>query len=83
VSRFAREYEQFFSSPAGISLLTWLQEQRTTEHDRAEANPEHARDYVATAKGYGQVIQHISSVSDAHVTSRYSSGAGSDNQPDV
>lgn len=62
MSRFASDYEQFFTSPAGISFLTWLQEQRTNEHDKAETNPANAGWHVSTAKAYGEVLEHIDSV---------------------
>lgn len=62
MSQFAKEYAQFFESPAGISFLTWLQERRISEHDMAEANPLAAGYHVSTAKAYGTVLQHIDSV---------------------
>lgn len=73
MSDFKGQYEQFFTSPAGISFLTWLQEQRTNEHESAERHPEGARDYSQTAKAYGQVLQHIEAVQEGIGKSRYSS----------
>jgi hypothetical protein len=62
MSQYAKEYAQFFESPAGVSLLTWLQDQRISEHDKAEANPTEAGYHVSTAKAYGDIQQHIDSV---------------------
>lgn len=59
---YKSEYAQFFTSPAGISFLTWLQEQRTNEHDKAEQNPAKAPEHAIAARVFNDVKQHIESV---------------------
>lgn len=76
MSQFTNDYDAFFTSPAGISILTWLQEQRISEHDKAEDNPEYARDHTQVAKGYKEILQHIDSVrTPLRTESRSSNGA--------
>lgn len=79
MSEFTGEFEVFFKSPAGISLLTWLKEQRTTEYQKAEMNPRDAGYYVSTAKAYSEVWQYIDSMMTEVVKSPYSSGVGNQN----
>lgn len=62
MSQFSKEYAQFFTSPAGIYLLTWLQERRLAEHERAEENPEKAPQHAMKAATYRELIEHIDSV---------------------
>lgn len=77
MSTFGAEYKQFFESPAGISLLNWLRDQRNTEHDFAEAVPVQAPYHASTAKAYSQLIQHIDSMMVGVVKpNRSSSGEG-------
>lgn len=76
MSKFSNDYDTFFTSPAGISMLTWLQEQRISEHDKAENNPDQARDHSQVAKGYREILQHIDSVrTPLRPESRSSNGA--------
>jgi len=73
MSKYKTEFETFFGSPAGISLLTWLQEQRTTEHEKGEKTPDQAGYYSQAARAYGEVLQHISTAQTGVIkTSRYS-----------
>lgn len=59
---YKSEYAQFFTSPAGQDFLTWLQEQRTSNHEKAEDNVTNAQQYAIAAKVYREVIEHIDSV---------------------
>jgi len=70
---YRAEFKTFFESPSGISLLTWLQEQRTSEHALSEQYPEQARDKSQTAKAYGQVINYIETIMLGSVHNPYSS----------
>jgi hypothetical protein len=78
MSQFRDEFETFFTSPAGINLLTWLQEQRTSMYITAESDPMNAGYAVSTAKAYGETLQHIDGVMTPMGKSPYSSRASKD-----
>lgn len=62
MSQFAKEYEQFFASPAGESLKQWLKDQREAMHEAAEKTPQMAAFNSMAAKAYGEILSHIESV---------------------
>lgn len=59
-----RAYQSFFiKAEAGQQFMKHLSELITTQHEKAENEPELSRDYVQRAKGVREVIQHIQSMS--------------------
>lgn len=62
MSKFSKEYQTFFESPAGLQFLTFITRSRDTEHEAAEDSPSEASFHAATAKAYRTVIEHIDSV---------------------
>lgn len=75
MSELSSAYELFFTSPAGISLLTWLQERRISEHEAAEKDPKLASYHSMKAAGFGEILEHIDNVQVSMNVSPYSSGA--------
>lgn len=62
MSQFAKEYKQFFESPAGIEFLTTVTGMIDTNHEKAENDPEHSRDHMQRAKGNREVLNVIKSI---------------------
>ncbi len=62
MSQYTAEFRSFFEGPAGLSLLNWLQEQRVSEHEKAENNPLDAVTHSQTARAYREILDHIDSV---------------------
>jgi hypothetical protein len=76
MSSFKAEYQVFFESPAGMEYKQHLIDQRASEHDKAENNPEQARDHASTAKAYTETLNHIESIQMGVIKpSRSSNGA--------
>lgn len=59
MSEFKGEYKQFFESPAGLELLTYLRNQLETEHELAEKSPDRAAWHSCTAKAYRDILSYI------------------------
>lgn len=57
-----KAYDHFFRNEGGEHLMQVITEIITTNHLRAEKEPENARDYVQRAKGAREVLDHIQSV---------------------
>jgi hypothetical protein len=56
------EYNAFFKNKGGQHLLEIITEIVSSNHLRAEADPELSRDFVQRAKGAREVLDHIQSV---------------------
>lgn len=57
------EYKRFFhETEAGRYFLDEIARLRATNHQKAENDPELARDFMQRAKGNTEVTDHISSV---------------------
>lgn len=61
-STLKKHYTSFFRSEGGEHLLKTITQIITSNHEQAEKDPDHARDYVQRAKGAREVLDHISSV---------------------
>lgn len=57
-----KDYTFFFKSTSGEHLFNTISQIITSNHEKAEKDPEHARDYVQRAKGAREILDHISSV---------------------
>lgn len=58
-----RAYQSFFlKAEAGKEFILKIHEFINTNHQKAEQEPEMARDYVQRAKGSREVIEHIQSL---------------------
>lgn len=54
------EYAKFFKSEGGLDLLKELDRQINESHEAAEEDPDHAKDFVLTAKAAREIKAHIS-----------------------
>lgn len=58
-----RAYAAFFDkNEGGQYMFAWITEQIESEHQKAESNPELSRDHTQRAKGFREVLEHITSV---------------------
>ncbi len=55
-------YRAFFESKPGEELLKFIEDVIVSSHEKAEKEPELARDYVQRAKGSREVLEHINSI---------------------
>lgn len=55
--------EFFIESPEGIQYLRILKKLITQQHEKAERNPELARDYAQRAKGIREALDMANSLS--------------------
>lgn len=62
MSTYAKEYGQFFQSPAGEQFMSFIKSEIESEHTKAENNPVKAPYHSQVAKAYRGVLQHIASV---------------------
>lgn len=59
-------YNQFFvKNEHGQEFVKWVNTELTTAHEKAEKDPDHARDYTMEAKAYREILNHIQSVTTA------------------
>lgn len=57
-----KQYQAFFKAKGGEHLISIITEIVSSNHLKAEADPNLARDYVQRAKGAREVLDHIQSV---------------------
>lgn len=56
-------YDQFFNkSEEGKYFVDYVKSFIDGQHDKAENDPDHARDYAQSARGAREILNHISSV---------------------
>lgn len=62
MSDFLDAYKTFFESPAGLELLTTITKMIDDNHQKAEDNPDHSRDFMQRAKGNREVLAILNSM---------------------
>lgn len=62
MNEIKKHYNSFFRAKGGEHLLKIITEIVSSNHLKAEQDPELARDFVQRAKGAREVLDHIQSV---------------------
>jgi hypothetical protein len=68
-----RAYDQFFNkTDAGKYFIEYVNSYVAGQHDKAEDNPELARDFTQSAKGAREIMKHIRSFDIDLIKGKYS-----------
>lgn len=62
-SELVGQYVHFFKSEGGLDLMKEIDRQIRESHEKAEQDPDHARDFVLTARAARELKSHIERMS--------------------
>jgi len=64
MSKHHAEHKVYFDSPAGLELLTSISNMIDSNHEKAENEPDYARDHMQRAKGNREVLNMINTMKE-------------------